>query len=513
MKKIIFTILLVPFLSVSFAQDFVDNALLFSRIQQGGSARIQALGGAQTALGGDYSAALSNPAGLGMFNRTEFTFSLGINSNQTSTNYLDNDSHGGRVTPVIPGFSFVQKHPVTKGKYLGGAFAFSFTRVNNFNSQIFYEGDNSQNSLIDYFLDDAYGRKPKNMFAGGSDFYNLTALAYNNYLIEDNPAGSTTYGSILSPLPADPAKNIPAEVRTVHQSEDITRTGAQRQLTIAYGGNYDDVLFFGASVGFASIRFKQRQIFTEKDFRYNQSPFYKPLNDFSSDETFDIQGNGINLTLGAIYRPIDFFQVGFSLATPTLYDLTDSYNASLKSSWNQFDYYGDGKTILGGVSEKFDVPLISEYSITTPTRLHLGATFISKYGFITADVESVNYGKTSYSTKTAGQSYQYENNNIKARYNSVVNYRLGAEFRYDIFRVRGGFNYMPDPYRTTSVSDRTIIGYSSGVGIRTSTFYVDVTYAHSSTEKSRIPYPASPSPQANQKINTTNIIVTLGFPF
>jgi len=62
------------------AQNFTETALLFSRVKPAGSARIMGMGGVQTSLGGDYSSALSNPAGLGMFNRSEFTISPGFNS-------------------------------------------------------------------------------------------------------------------------------------------------------------------------------------------------------------------------------------------------------------------------------------------------------------------------------------------------------------------------------------------------------------------------------------------------
>lgn len=71
-----------------YAQGFVENGLLFSRTQPAGSARIQALGGTQIALGGDYSSALSNPAGLGMFNRSEFTFTPALNFNNMNAGHL-----------------------------------------------------------------------------------------------------------------------------------------------------------------------------------------------------------------------------------------------------------------------------------------------------------------------------------------------------------------------------------------------------------------------------------------
>jgi hypothetical protein len=78
------SVLILFTLSNAFSQDYAETALLFSRTRPGGSARIQALGGSQIALGGDYSSAGSNPAGLGMFNKSEFTFSTGLTSNTTS---------------------------------------------------------------------------------------------------------------------------------------------------------------------------------------------------------------------------------------------------------------------------------------------------------------------------------------------------------------------------------------------------------------------------------------------
>ena len=39
----------------------------------GGTARIRAMGGAATSLGGDLSSAYLNPAGLGFYNRSDFS--------------------------------------------------------------------------------------------------------------------------------------------------------------------------------------------------------------------------------------------------------------------------------------------------------------------------------------------------------------------------------------------------------------------------------------------------------
>ena len=72
MRKVVPTIagFVLLVMSECMAQSYVEEALLISRIRSGGTARIQAMGGVQNALGGDISSAFYNPAGLGMYNRS-----------------------------------------------------------------------------------------------------------------------------------------------------------------------------------------------------------------------------------------------------------------------------------------------------------------------------------------------------------------------------------------------------------------------------------------------------------
>lgn len=513
MKKILFTVILLPMLSQVLAQDFVDNALLFSQTQAGGSARIQAIGGAQVSLGGDYSSALSNPAGLGMFNRSEITFSLGLNDNQTTANYFGNSSNDGRTALTIPGFSYIQKQSDATGKYLGGAFGFTFTRTNNFNRQYSYSGDNSESSLLDYFINDATGLTPVDL--EGDYYYSPTGLAYGSYLIQDYQVNSDPMFWDTEAYPLyDDNGTTRVDFPTVRQSESVLRKGAQNQLSISYGGNYDDTFFFGASIGVSTIRFKQDQVYRESNFRYPNVPQFDALDSFVLDESFDIQGSGVNFTLGAIYRPVAFLQLGASVATPTFYNLTDSYTARIDSYWNNFDYFGDGETILNNEYAEFDAPFISEYDLKTPGKATLGVSLISKYGFVSGDVEFVNYSKTKYTSNLPGESYSPENDAIKSVYENVVNFRLGAEFRYEMLRVRAGYNHLADPYRTRD--NGTIETISAGLGARFSAFFLDFAALYSQSEGQRIPYRAGssfPTPVAGLQHTTTNYMLTLGFPF
>jgi hypothetical protein len=522
MKKIILMVVIVGGSLIARAQDFVDNALLFSRVKPGGSARIQALGGAQVSLGGDYSSALSNPGGLGMYNRSEFTLSAGVISQNVSSNYLNVTTTDSKSGFNIPGLSLVYHHDSGREKgFLGGSFAVTLSRINDFNYNFNYKGTNNQNSIVDYFIGDAYGKDPSTMLIdnngnAGDNFFSLSGLAYNNYLIEDykDTNGKYAYRSVLSPLPAEPDRGIPAEVRTEDQEEINTSKGAQYQWSLSYGANFNDKLFVGAGIGIASIRSRVRQIFKESNFNYSEDPTYVPVDNFQTREDYYIRGSGVNLNLGAIYRPVNFLQLGVSLVTPTYYAITDNYTARIDSKWNIYNVPNNSSyPDQSDVYEHFDdQPVVSQYSLRTPTRFTSGATFISKHGFITADVELVNYSKAKYSSNNSGD-FGPENRSINAEFQPSVNYRVGAEFRSQIFRARAGYNYMADPYLNSSV-DQSVQSFSGGVGLRKDKFFADLTAVYSQTNRSRSPYFVDgDDPVAYQKFKAMNYILTVGFTF
>lgn len=300
-KWLIFCTALLCFSTSLKAQDFIDNAYLFSKRQTSGSARFQAIGGAGAALGGDYSAALINPAGLGMFNRSEFTFSLGLTDATTNTNYFGSNAQDNRSVFNIPGFSYIQKHDYSEGKFLGGAFGFAFTRTQNLNTNYQITGINNQSTIIDFFIEDLVDQL--NNFNDYDDF-SLSGLAFNSFLTDeftDQVTGDKIISSQVFPnvFELEPISN--------RQTEVSIRKGAQSQLSLSYGGNFDDVLFLGASVGITTLRYTQEINYREDEYSFSETPSYNVFNYLNLTEIYDIQGSGVNLTLGAIYRPLDFF--------------------------------------------------------------------------------------------------------------------------------------------------------------------------------------------------------------
>ena len=94
----------------------------------------------------------------------------------------------------------------------------------------------------------------------------------------------------------------------------------------------------------------------------------------------------------------------------------------------------------------------------------------------------------------------------------MFNFRLGAEYRLNSFRLRAGFSYMPDPYKSAQNNVyNDLQSFSGGVGYRASKFFVDLTGVFTQGNTTYRPYTNSPL-VTNQNKNTL-IMATVGFPF
>jgi hypothetical protein len=541
------------FSQVSLAQNyFIEQALLFSRQNAGGSARIQAMGGAQVALGGDFSSALSNPAGLGMYNRNEFSLTPAITFQNASGNYStyevqqgnlvtnQNSSSSSSSNVSLPGLSIVfgSGKNTDREPFYGGTFAITLNRINDFNGSMQYNGQNNSSSIINYFLDvstgytkDQFNPKfdPNTNPPGKGDNVNTPAfLGYENYLIGPTSSNGTDYFSDLFG-------------GTPFQKETISTSGYQNQWNISYGANFLDKIFLGAGLGITSVRYQYDKTYSEDFTGQTTGEFVGQcvgcFNTMRLRETRSTSGSGVNLTLGLLIKPIDMIQFGASYVTSTAYQLNDSYSASMNTSWNNFDYFGNPARPLiptGGTkppnindvnSKTIDDPV--NYSLSTPGRFTFGtAIFIAKKGFITADVELVNYANASTSSFSE-QLYSLSidagldvNKTVSSRFKSATNIRIGGEYRYKNFRFRGGYGIMDNPYANKptnriNYSLTNLSSISGGIGYRTAKFFVDMAVIQTQGDGYYLPYSLSnfPAPNYTYSNATTRVMFTVGIPF
>src|SRR5690606_38947310 len=84
----------------AFAQ-YEGDALKFSGAESSATARFNALGGQQTSMGGDLSSIYGNPAGLGMFSKSEFAFTFGLNDYKNKSTFLGQSTSSSVFNPTI----------------------------------------------------------------------------------------------------------------------------------------------------------------------------------------------------------------------------------------------------------------------------------------------------------------------------------------------------------------------------------------------------------------------------
>jgi long-subunit fatty acid transport protein len=498
--KYLFAVAFLGQASYGFAQNEVD-ALRYSQTQFGGTARTLGIGGANVALGADLGSLSTNPAGLGMYQRSEFSFSPGLGLSNTETTAFGTKTSDARNSLHIGsiGFALANRRPDNdENPWRGGAFAIGLTRTNDFNQ-------NSRYSAQPSFRQDFLQRLSEDQVEGIDD------LAYDVYLTDvfKDRFNRDSVG-LSSPF---------RDTGRLNQEESFETRGSQTQVDIGYGANYKDRLYVGGGVGIVSSRFSSTRVITATDPAPAEPN--TPGTSFSSvtyRQTQDTRGAGINVRVGAIYRINDVVRVGAAIQSPTYMTLTETYGESMTATFDK-SVTVQGKSYTSA-SSSID-PNESSYALTTPFRASGGlSAIIGKHGFISGDMEYLDYSQArlsndNSSTATTTFDFADDNANVKQLYHSAVNVRVGGELRFDIFRLRAGYARYGDAYKKNDF-DRTQNYFTGGVGIRQKSFFLDVAGVYGTNKRVYTPYflsNAQDTPIVTVDGNRYTTTVTAGWSF
>ena len=479
------------------AQGYLD-ALRYSQLTSGTTARSLAIGGAAGSLGADYSAASVNPAGLGVYRQSEITFSPYLNFNNTKTDFIGTTTSDNNTAFKIGNVGLVlNSNDARKSGWKGVTFAVGYNKLADFNTNYTYQGINGQSSFSEVM---AYHAQTRGV---NEDVGPLGYLGYQGYLLTND------YRSI-------PYNNVIKNGGTLKQTNYLESKGAVNDYNISLAGNYDDKLMLGASLGITSYRFKRTTEFVEADNTGNTN---NDFDYFSFLEDLETTGVGINGKFGAIYAPSTMFRVGLAIHTPTFASYTDYIDYNLVS---RMEGLGNHNNITP--QNKYR----SDYSITTPMRAIASATgFFGTKGFITADVEYVPYNtmRIRYEGDGVNEMERNENDYISNTFKGAVNARVGAEVRAnDMISLRAGGAYYANPYKSGAYdmgSDRVDLSLGAGFKIGKNA-NLDVTYLHSQQNAKELSYSfpvgnnVSPVPifyDASIKNNRNMVAMTLGLKF
>ena len=477
-------------------QSYADIARIMSQQEIHGTARIQGIGGTNTALGGDISAISGNPAGLGFYNSSEFSVSPGYLLINNTSGYLGSslkDEYSNFY--LANGGAVIHKSSQRSKGFKGGSFGIGTSRIANFQNHISYQGSNTVEDFIDYAVVEANDQ--------GLDAYDnpellpeLPFLAFQTTLIDRffdvNTPGDTTlfYDRNIYDI-FDPNQiAFPSDEFPTLQQEVITTKGGHYQTNFSYGANFADRFYIGAALGINTLRLDQERI-------YRESPTDADLTELTLIDDRQLEGTGINGTLGIIIRPVNVFTLGVSYTSPTFYEMRDESYLFMSADFNT------------GILSDEVIFLPLRYNLRTPGRLNGGAAlFLDKLGFISADVEWVDYG----SAELTSDEFDFSDTNQEVNtYGSVLNYRVGAELRIKVLRLRAGYSFQEDPLESADGIDRSRESLTAGLGLRFKKFFVDASYVRSNYNTSVSPYPRA-STALIENISE-NAVLTLGFKF
>ena len=486
MKKIILTALLLGGISQLMAQT-AEDALRYSRVFYSGTARFNGLGGAFGAVGADFSTLATNPAGIGLYQASEMTFTIAPIISNSSSLFEGNNTTADRVNFGLGNFGFIFNiKPTNQGRpglLKSLNFGFGFNRQNDFNNEIAINGYNRSSSMMQSWVNElnASGTRPEFVY---DDYPFDLGLAYNANLI--------AYDSVPGEYYCD------AQYGGVLQSKTINSYGSMNEIDLSLGGNIADQLYFGLTLGIPTLRYYERSVYQEAAAS-DTIPNFISLNYYYNLQT---QGTGINVKFGLIYRPVNWFRIGATIHTPTWFpSMNDEWFSSMTSRFTVQDWNTTAYSPIGNFN----------YRLTTPFRAMGSVAFIiGAYGLVSADYEYVNYSQARFNSTQ--DSFSDINNDISTGYQSWGNLRLGTEWRLGDFRLRGGFAYFSNPYKQgTNNTER--YQASGGFGYRSKYFFADVTYVWSQMKQEYYLYDRTMVPAASITNNTHTVYTTIGFRF
>jgi len=509
--KAIFLILIFSFaVSCSYAQEPAD-ALRYSYLTQpGGTARNQAIGGAGGSLGGEFSSLFINPAGLGFYKSGDFILTPSYSIKKSNSSYLNSPESATDNNFNLGASGFVIGGPTRSQSVKSIAFGFGVNRMADFNNHIYYKGTNNNSSYSEKYLEELANNNVTDPNSAASAYPYGSSLAFNTFLI--NP----TYGADSSVTGystlANPSTGLIQE-NTINTSGGITA------LSLGMGVNLQDKWYFGGTISFPFLNYNRNATYKESDATNNPN---NNFNYFQANESLQTKGVGVNGILGLIYKPTENVRLGLTFHTPTVYQLTDDYTTQVVTDLEGF---GGGDRVKQQSSTYFSngQPLESKYNLTTPWRAILSGTYLfgsnmenvqTQKGFITADLEYVNYKNNSFrdvnNDQDASDYYSALNKTIGNLYKNAINARIGGELKLNTFMVRLGGAYYGNPYQDQN-SD--VVKVTGGIGYRNRGIFLDLAYVYSMGKDINYPYLLQDKPNvpAYLKNNGGNIVATIGF--
>lgn len=507
-KNILSFILVLGAISLTNAQTTEFDAIKFAQTDISGTARYMGMAGAFGALGGDVSAIKDNPAGLGVYRSWEMTTTFNFLSQKSNSKWEGQNASDDLFKFGFNNVALVMSFPTwnsqtgsSKG-LLQSNWGFSYNRLKNFNRNVSIRNNGLEASIATYFADYTQEGGWSEGDFGYEDDYDylpwMSKLAYEGRLINDenNEWKSVTEGKLVVPR------------------YYLQESGYLDEYSISWGGNFNNKLYIGAAVNFHSVNYSMRSQYIEE---------------FGNNESLDllnklqVNGLGLSIDAGLIYRPFDFLRLGFSYKTPMKYTLSDVNSGDMLSYIvvnNTLGEYGD---YTGEFEYNYDVQI--------PGKLTASAAYIiGKKAIISTDFVYTNYRNIKlYDRHDGAQYYEEDNDVIKNTFDNGITVKVGAEYRLtDHLFLRAGFaaetasmksSATKAPHLNTARTDAEYFRhkgtsyFTAGLGYRGNYWYFDAAFVNKNLQEEFMPYNLAYVSPAKVATHNYDVVATIGFKF
>ena len=245
------------------------------------------------------------------------------------------------------------------------------------------------------------------------------------------------------------------------------RTGNLTNMNIAFGGNYDNKFYVGGSLNFKGATIEQYDS-SRLSLDVDNNNSYV-LNKQGTPYTED--ANGFSVSAGIIWKINNNIRLGASIESPTWWTQYRTYSEVNEDNLGYyFDYYDEDR--------KF----------TSPMKATLSGAFVMNKNFAFNVDYSLGLTKPKY--KVQGPAETQLNDFFQSEYKNLSELRVGGEYRYNNFRLRGGYGISNSPFEKRANFDDLYVGKREtlgvGFGFDFKSFYIDAAYNKITTNSTNV---------------------------
>lgn len=535
-RHIFFASMLLASLSAAAQETYQDAKLAAPQLT--GTARYVGMGGAMEALGADISTISSNPAGVGLFRKSQVSLTAGVIAQGGVENYTFVGDEkvsfdGSKSHPTFDQIGIVWS-PKIKGKnYMN--LAFNYHKSTDFGQILTASG-----ALHNASLNKVTAIKNYKDYAGWTSQ-------------DANLGGYEEKGSYKSGLLTVPTTGGLAFAEANQFGYGQYQHGYIGTYDFNISGSLNNQVWLGLTIGIHDVHYNGNSFYGENFVDGNKMDSYEQLK---------ITGTGFDVKAGVIFRPVadSPFRIGAYFNSPIFYDLSmtgDNDISIYGNSQNPATYKeADGSDVPCYVKGDRGQTVNYDFRLNTPWKV--GASFghtISNYLALGATYEYAWFDHMDNRVKTGGY-YDYDwyygsyyetsssdeamNHDTRLNLQGVSTLKVGAEIKpVDMLSIRLGYNYVSPMYKNDAYRDQTFDSngvYSStsadytnwkatnrftcGVGFNYQNLNIDVAYQYSAQKGDFYPFESFDDPELNCSVGATKVenkrhqlLMTVGYKF